>query len=89
MFQQQPQQPQTNQQLNNSIAYARQMMQMIQNASNPQAELSKFIQNNPNSAAIASMLKSGANLETIAKNMAQQYGIDINDLINQITPGQR
>lgn len=65
------------------------MMQMIQSANNPQAELSNFIQNNPYSAAIASMLKSGANLETIAKNMAQQYGIDINDLINQITLGQQ
>ena len=65
------------------------MMQTIQNARNPQAELSNFIQNNPNSAAIASMLRNGGSLESIARNMAQQCGIDINDLINQISSGQQ
>ena len=84
------QQPQsTSQQLNDSIAQARRMMQTIQNASNPQVALSNFIQNNPYSAAIASMLRNGGSLEGIAKNMAQQYGIDINDLINQIALGQQ
>ena len=63
-------------------------MQMIQNSNNPQAELASIIQNNPNSAALAAMLRGGNNLETIARNMAQQYGYDINDVINRLSQGQ-
>lgn len=72
------------QQLNNSIAQAKQMMHMVQMAQNPQAELATLIRNNPNSAAISNMLQNGSSLEQIARNMAQQNGIDINNLINQL-----
>jgi hypothetical protein len=41
--------------------------------------LAQMLQNNPNTAAIAGMLKNnGGNLESIARNMAQARGIDIN-----------
>lgn len=60
------------------------MMHMVQVAQNPQAELANLIRNNPNSAAISNMLQNGNSLEQIARNMAQQNGIDINNLINQL-----
>ena len=83
-IQQQMPQQRSQQQLNNSIAQAKQMMHMVQMAQNPQAELANLIRNNPNSAAISNMLQNGNSLEQIARNMAQQNGIDINNLINQL-----
>ena len=83
-IQQQMPQQRSQQQLNNSIAQAKQMMHMVQMAQNPQAELANLIRNNPNSAAISNMLQNGNSLEQIALNMAQQNGIDINNLINQL-----
>jgi len=41
-----------------------------------------MLQNNPNTAALANMLKDGGSLESIARQMAQTNGIDINQLIN-------
>ena len=64
-------------------------MQMIQNSQNPEAMLANFIQNNPNSGAIAALLRNNNSLESIARNMAQQYGISINDLLNKLSQGQR
>ena len=83
-IQQQMPQQRSQQQLNNSIAQAKQMMRMVQMAQDPQAELANLIRNNPNSAAISNMLQNGNSLEQIARNMAQQNGIDINNLINQL-----
>ena len=83
-IQQQMPQQRSQQQLNNSIAQAKQMMHMVQMSQNPQAELANLIRNNPNSAAISNMLQNGNSLEQIARNMAQQNGIDINNLINQL-----
>ena len=64
------------------------MMQQVKYAQNPQAMLAQLLQNNPNTAAIASMLKNNnGSLETIARQMAQERGIDINQLINQLSGG--
>ena len=63
-------------------------MWMIQNSQNPEVMLAEFIQNNPNSGAIAALLRNNNNLESIARNMAQQYGININDVINKLSQGQ-
>jgi hypothetical protein len=80
--------PQTQQgQLNNSIAQIRELMQQIRNSSNPKALLTQFLQNNPNTAAISSMLKNNGSLESIAREMAQVRGIDINELIKQLQGG--
>ena len=81
--QQTPQQP-NQQQLNKSIEQARQIMQTIQNSNNQEAMLANFIQNNPNSALIANMLRGGNNLESIACQMAKDLNIDINQLLNQL-----
>ena len=43
-----------------------------------------MLQTNPNTAMISNLLKGGDSLETIARQMAQQRGIDINQLINQL-----
>ena len=84
-----PQTPQGQQQsaLNESIARVRNMMQQVQAAQNPQAMLAQMLQNNPNTAAIANMLKGGGDLESMAKQMAAASGIDINQLIKQLQGG--
>ena len=60
------------------------MMQMVKMSQNPQVELAKIIQSNPNSPYIAQMLHGGNSLEAIACQMAQQYGVDIDQLLNQL-----
>lgn len=60
------------------------MMQQVKGAQNPQAMLAQMLQNNPNTAAISQMLRGGNSLESIARQMAQQRGIDIEDLVNQL-----
>lgn len=60
-------------------------MAQIRNAQNPQAALTQMLQNNPNTAAIAQMMQNGGNLENIARQMAAAKGVDINQLIKQLT----
>lgn len=61
-------------------------MQQVKGAQNPQAALAQIISNNPNAAIIAQMLKNNS-IEGIAKNLASQYGIDINQLLNKLMSG--
>lgn len=84
-----PQTPQhqQQQQLNDSIEAVRGMMQQVKYSQNPQAMLAQLLQNNPNTAAIAGMLKNNGNLEQVARQMAQERGIDINQLIRQLQGG--
>lgn len=81
-----PQTPQHQQQqsLNDSIERTRAMMQQVKNAQNPQAMLAQMLQSNPNTAAIANMLKGGSSLENTARQMAAASGIDIEQLIKQL-----
>ena len=62
-------------------------MATVKAAENPQAELAKALQNDPNTAAIANMLKGSGNLEAIARQMATAYNIDIIQLIRQLQGG--
>ena len=62
-------------------------MQQVKYSQNPQAMLAQLLQNNPNTAAIAGMLKNNGNLEQVARQMAQERGIDINQLIRQLQGG--
>ena len=62
-------------------------MQSLSSAQDKQAMLAQMLQNNPNTAALANMLKGGGSLESIARQMAQTNGIDINQLINQLQGG--
>ena len=59
-------------------------MQKIKMASDREAALAQMIQNNPNSAALAQMIRGGNSLESIAKSLAQQANVDINDVIRQL-----
>lgn len=85
---QQPQSQQlTDQQLNQSIEQVREMMQQIRNAPDSQAMLVQILQNNPNTAMIAAMLQNGNGLEGVAKAMAINRGVNINNLINRLQGG--
>ena len=64
------------------------MMQAVKTAENPQLALANILNNNPNTAYISQMLRNGNNLEGIARMMAQQKGVDINDVIRQLSVGQ-
>ena len=78
-YQPTPQQP-----LDISIQQTRNLMQQMKNSQNPQALLAQALESNPNTAAIANMLKGGNNLEGIAKMIAQNKGYDINEVIRQL-----
>ena len=64
------------------------MMQAVKTAENPQLALANMLNNNPNTAYISQMLRNGNNLEGIARMIAQQKGVDINDVIRQLSVGQ-
>ena len=61
------------------------LMQQMRNAGSPQAMINNLIENNPQ----LSMLAQGrhGNWEGVARSMAQQRGIDINQLISQLQGG--
>lgn len=69
-----------------NIEAIKQLMYQVKSSQNPQAMLAQIIQNNPNSAMLANMLKSNT-LEGIARELAAQQGIDINQLIKQLQSG--
>lgn len=60
------------------------MMTSIKTAKDSQAALANMLQNNPYTSQIARMLQGNGNLESIAKEMARMYNIDINELIKQL-----
>ena len=62
-------------------------MQQIKNSGNMEAALAQFLQNNPNTAMIANILNSGNSLESIARQMAQSGGIDIMQLVKNLSGG--
>ena len=77
-------QPQNNS-LNTSIQQVKGMMSQLKMATNPQQALMGMIQQNPQFAQIAQMMKSNPNgLEGVARQMAQANGIDINSLLRQL-----
>ena len=76
---------QQQQQLNKAIEETKALMAQVKNAANPQAVLAQALQNNPNTSNIYSLLQNNGNLESIAKQMAQSKGIDINQLISQLS----
>lgn len=63
------------------------MMNMIKNAPNQQAALAQMLQNDPRTGAIANMLKGNGSLEAIARQMAQEKGYDINQIIQGLQGG--
>ena len=63
------------------------MMQQLKNASNPQQVLMSMIQNNPQFAQITQMMKGAGGLEPLARQMAQQKGINLDNLIQELIGG--
>lgn len=76
-------------QLDASIEKVRGMMQSLQMASNKEAMLKQMIQNNPQFAQIAAMMKMNSNgLEGVARQMARYNGINLEQLIGQLQGGR-
>ena len=82
-----PQQPMSQQQLNESIERTRALMQQMQNIPNKETIITNLLQQNPQLGFLSNMLRNGNNLEGIANNMAQVQGININQLIQQLMGG--
>lgn len=75
-------------QLDQSTARARMMMQQLQMASNKEAMLKQMIQDNPQFAQIAAMMKTNPNgLEGVARQMARYNGINLSELMNKLQGG--
>ena len=77
-----PQKPQP--QLSQSIESVRTIMHSLRNVPNAQQVLMQALQNNPNMQPIVNLLNSNGNWENLAKQMAQQQGIDPNNLIYEL-----
>ena len=76
--------PQSQQQLNQSIEYVRNIMHSLRGVPNAQQVLMQALQNNPNMQPILTILNSNGNWENLAKQMAQQQGIDPNNLVQEL-----
>ncbi len=76
--------PQSQQQLNQSIEYVRNIMRSLRGVPNAQQVLMQALQNNPNMQPILTILNSNGNWENLAKQMAQQQGIDPNNLVQEL-----
>ena len=63
------------------------MMATVKNAPNPEAMLAQMLAGNPFTSTIASMLKNNGSLEALAKQMAQNNAIDINQLVQSLQGG--
>ena len=74
-------------QLNQAIEQVRGMMQQVKNAPNPEQMLAQLLQNNPNTAMIANLLKSNGDLHSLAQQMAQSGGFDLNAIVNALQGG--
>ena len=81
------QQPQS-QQLPNDIAeQTRALMQQFQMMNNKEAAVMELLKNNPQLGSIAAMIRNGNGLESIAKQIAQTKGYDINQVLKQLAGG--
>lgn len=72
------------QQLNDSIVRTRALMQQFSYMQNPQVAMMNIIQQNPQ---LRGLLAGGTNLETLARQMAQAKGFDINQILTQLQGG--
>lgn len=78
--------PQAAPSLNNSVSQVKNLMNQLQGMSNPQQFLTNAMQRNPQMAQVMQMMK-GRNPQQVAEQMAKAKGINLNDLINQLTSG--
>ena len=79
----QPQQPSPDQ-LNESIGRTRAIMQQFKSVQNKEYIISTLLQQYPQLKFILPALRNGSNLESIANQMAQAAGEDINEIISRL-----
>ena len=61
------------------------MMRQVQNSPNKEAALMNLLQQNPNLQKISSLLQMGnGNLQQAAQILAQQKGVNLNDIIQEL-----
>lgn len=80
----QPPQQNSQQQLDKSIENTRKLMQQFQMMNNKEQALMQILQNNPQFAQIASMAARNGNLQQVAEQMAQQYGVSADYVIKNL-----
>lgn len=80
-------QPQSRQLPNDVAEQTRALMQQFQMINNKEAAVMELLKNNPQLGSIAAMIRNGSGLESIAKQMAQMKGYDINQVLQQISGG--
>ena len=76
-----PQQPMSQQQLNESIERTRAIMQGMKNLGNQEVVIANLLQQYPQLGFLSNALKNGNSLEDIAKQMASMKGYDINEIL--------
>lgn len=59
-------------------------MRQMRASGDAQAYLQNYLMQNPNVSQISNLLKSNGNLRQVAQMMAQQQGIDLNALIQEL-----
>ena len=73
--------------MNESIQRTRGLMEQMKGFTNKETAVMNLLQSNPQLQSLIPMLRNGASLEAIAKQMAQASGNDINDIIRQLSGG--
>ena len=69
----------------NILSQAKQMLTMLQGCGDPQKALNMLAQNNPQMAALMSMINgSGMSAKDLFMQMAKQHGIDPNTIIKAL-----
>ena len=71
--------------LSQQIAPVKNLIQQVKAAQNPQAMLTQIMQQNPQYAQISQLIQqSGGDPKTAFYNMAQQMGVNGDDIINML-----
>lgn len=70
---------------NSNIGRVKQLMQMCKTAQNPQATLLSAINQNPQMKSVLEMLQqSGGDAKTLFYKLAEQKGVNPDDILNQL-----
>lgn len=71
--------------LSQQIAPVKNLLQQVRAAQNPQAMLTQIMQQNPQYAQLSQIIQqSGGDPKTAFYNMAQQLGVNGDDIINML-----
>ena len=82
-----PQQPMSQQQLNESIERTRAIMQGMKNLGNQEAVIANLLQQYPQLGFLSNAIRNGNSLEAVAQQIANTKGYDINQIISQLQGG--